>query len=70
MELWLVRHGETTWNEARRFQGGRDAALSPRGHAEARALAAALAEERFDALLLVLNDTRHLDDGGTPGSPP
>jgi broad specificity phosphatase PhoE len=50
MELWLVRHGESTWNSARRFQGGRDAPLSPRGRRQARALAAGLAPVRFDAL--------------------
>jgi broad specificity phosphatase PhoE len=50
MELWLVRHGESTWNSARRLQGGRDAPLSPRGRIQARALAAGLASVRFDAL--------------------
>lgn len=50
MELWLVRHGESTWNVARRFQGGLDAPLSPRGRLQARALAAGLAPVRFDAL--------------------
>ena len=50
MELWLVRHGESTWNLARRFQGARDAPLSDRGRAQARALAGRLAGERFEAL--------------------
>jgi broad specificity phosphatase PhoE len=50
MELWLVRHGESTWNSARRFQGGRDAPLSPRGRVQARALATGLASVQFDAL--------------------
>jgi broad specificity phosphatase PhoE len=50
MEIWLVRHGESTWNAVRRFQGGRDAPLSPRGRLQARALAAEVASLRFDAL--------------------
>lgn len=45
MELWLARHGESTWNHARRFQGRADAELSARGRAQARALAEALAGE-------------------------
>jgi probable phosphoglycerate mutase len=50
MECWLVRHGESTWNAVGRFQGGLDAPLSPRGHAQAAALAAGLRATRFDAL--------------------
>jgi probable phosphoglycerate mutase len=50
MEIWLVRHGESTWNAVRRFQGGRDAPLSARGRAEAALLAARLRGLAFDAL--------------------
>ena len=50
MECWLVRHGESTWNAVGRFQGGLDAPLSPRGHAQAAALAAGLAGIQFDAV--------------------
>ena len=50
MQLWLVRHGESTWNQDRRFQGARDAELSERGREQARALARALAGMRVDAL--------------------
>jgi phosphoserine phosphatase len=50
MECWLVRHGESTWNSVGRFQGGLDASLSLRGHAQAAALAAELTRIRFDAL--------------------
>ena len=50
MECWLVRHGESTWNSERRFQGTLDAPLSARGRAQASALAAGLADTRFDAL--------------------
>jgi broad specificity phosphatase PhoE len=50
MELWLVRHGESTWNSVRRFQGGLNPPLSPRGILQAQALAAGLASTRFDAL--------------------
>jgi probable phosphoglycerate mutase len=48
--VWLVRHGESTWNAERRFQGSWDAPLSTRGQAQARALAGALADQRFSAL--------------------
>jgi probable phosphoglycerate mutase len=50
MECWLVRHGESTWNSVGRFQGGLDAPLSPRGHAQAAALAAVVAPTGFDAI--------------------
>jgi broad specificity phosphatase PhoE len=49
-ECWLVRHGESTWNSAGRFQGSQDAPLSARGRAQAGALAERLRTVGFDAL--------------------
>jgi broad specificity phosphatase PhoE len=48
MELVCVRHGRTAWNADRRFQGQTDIELDEVGRAQARALAAHLAHERFD----------------------
>jgi probable phosphoglycerate mutase len=48
--LCIVRHGETAWNAEGRVQGQLDVPLSPVGEAQARAVAEALAGERFDAL--------------------
>lgn len=50
MEVWLIRHGETLWNRARRFQGHQDIALSDQGREEARACQAYLRGRSFDAL--------------------
>jgi broad specificity phosphatase PhoE len=50
-EIWLVRHAESEWNALGRWQGQADPALSELGRARAAALAAALAGERFDALV-------------------
>ena len=47
----VVRHGETKWNVEQRIQGHGDSPLTPRGLAQADAIAARLAEERFDALV-------------------
>lgn len=35
--IWLVRHGETVWNQAGRQQGHLDSALTPKGVEQARA---------------------------------
>jgi probable phosphoglycerate mutase len=48
--LCVIRHGETAWNAEGRVQGQTDVPLSPLGEAQAAALAAALAGERFAAL--------------------
>lgn len=48
--LWLIRHGETSWNAEGRVQGQTDVPLSEVGHAQARAVAAALSGNGFDAL--------------------
>ena len=48
--LWLIRHGETSWNAEGRVQGQTDVPLSEVGHAQARAVAALLACERFAAI--------------------
>src|SRR5512139_1804310 len=48
--LCVIRHGETAWNAEGRVQGQTDVPLSPLGAAQAAALVAALAGERFGAL--------------------
>jgi len=47
----VVRHGETEWNVEARVQGQMDSPLTSTGSAQAEAIAARLAEERFDALV-------------------
>lgn len=49
--LLAIRHGETEWNSEGRFQGHLDSVLNLEGLAQANALAARLAGERFDLLL-------------------
>lgn len=46
-KIILVRHGETEWNVARRIQGYSDSPLTPTGVAQAKALGARLAQEKF-----------------------
>lgn len=35
-ELYILRHGETTWNQNGRFQGQKDSPLTEKGQAQAR----------------------------------
>ena len=46
----LARHGETTWNKDRRFQGQEDVPLNDTGREQARALARLAEGEGFAAL--------------------
>ncbi len=48
MRIYLLRHGETEWNHAGRWQGRRDSPLTPLGVAQAKAYAALLARELRD----------------------
>lgn len=50
--VYLIRHGETDWNLAGRWQGHADVPLNDVGYRQARLLAARLAAEgaRFDAI--------------------
>ncbi|HWP33955.1 MAG TPA: histidine phosphatase family protein, partial [Thermodesulfobacteriota bacterium] len=50
MRLFLIRHGETSWNRRQRCQGVSDVPLSAAGRWQAAALAAVLAEEPLVAV--------------------
>lgn len=47
--LYLVRHGETTWNAGLKFQGHTDVPLSQRGIEQAESLARRLNNRKFTA---------------------
>ena len=49
LKLYLVRHGETPYNVAARYQGHQDSPLTPRGREQARRLRQRLASVRFVA---------------------
>ncbi|TPW76240.1 histidine phosphatase family protein [Schumannella soli] len=49
-ELFLVRHGETDWNLARRIQGRTDIPLNDTGRAQAKAAGELLARRSWDGV--------------------
>lgn len=50
MELYIVRHGKTKWNQERRIQGRSDIPLLEEGREMARQTAEGLKEVPFDAI--------------------
>lgn len=49
-QIYLVRHGETDWNAAQRFQGQSDVPLNENGRQQASQIAQRLAKEEIDAM--------------------
>jgi len=50
MDLLLIRHGETSWNQEQRYQGQQDSPLSEQGILQAEKTAAFLADMHIDAV--------------------
>ena len=54
--LLMLRHGESTWNVERRWQGWLDAPLTPAGEAQASARARTLAHDSFAPRVIYTSD--------------
>ena len=52
--LWLIRHGETSWNAERRFQGHTDVPLNATGLSQAKRLAERLKEDHRDDAFAII----------------
>jgi probable phosphoglycerate mutase len=50
-QLWIVRHGETTWSRSRQLTSVTDLALTEEGERAARAVGERLASTSFDLVL-------------------
>ena len=50
-QLWLIRHGETTWSRTGQHTGRADIPLLPKGEAQAAALAPLVGSHRFEIVL-------------------
>lgn len=50
LELWVVRHGETAWNQEERIQGWKDIPLTDTGRDQARILARYIQGQSFQAI--------------------
>ncbi len=61
MRLLLARHGQSVWNQVRKFQGANDVGLSDLGHAQAEALGRALRGSYRVAVAYVSPMRRALD---------
>ncbi len=51
VDVYIARHGETTWNAVGRYQGRLETPLSPLGQAQAQALAGALADKSITRII-------------------
>ena len=49
-EVILIRHGETEWNKAKRFQGHKDSDLTENGKQQVEALGTRFQDEELDKL--------------------
>lgn len=49
VHLWLIRHGQTTWNAAHKISGWTDVELTPRGQEMARELRPRLATQTYNS---------------------
>jgi broad specificity phosphatase PhoE len=56
MDLYLIRHGESTFNAADRSQGHLNSRLTGRGREQARAVGRHLADHRFGAIYTSIMD--------------
>jgi len=51
VDIYVARHGETTWNAVGRYQGRLETPLSPLGQAQAQALAGAFAYKHVERII-------------------